>query len=388
MFESKNPRLVYELLKQNRIDYVAFDNAVRSHSEKVKKANEQLYSTYFEKVYEDKENRYGKLVIYKVPDSLPASLEGKDFSEPPVTAFEGGRGTGKGQFDTPRGLALDSLGNIFVADTNNGRIEKFSPGGVFIATMGRQGIGYGEFGEPNGIAIDRAGNIYVSEGSNHRIQKLAPDGSFLAELKGPDPGFYGPRKIAIGPDDAIYVVDQGRTRIVKFGPDGQVLATWGSKGSGDGQFDDPTSVAVDAKTNTIYVADPRNKRIQVFDANGKFLSKWIVPEWGGPYGFEALAVDSDRGKVYASSAMMDAVLVFDFNGSRTGILRPRPPDKLDGPSALALRTDKLYVLNASSNRISVIDLPRGTEPALATPQASPTPRATPRGTPINSRKDR
>jgi DNA-binding beta-propeller fold protein YncE len=381
MFESKNPRLVYELLKQNGINYVAFDNAVRSHSEKVKKANEQLYSTYFEKVYEDKENRYGKLVIYKVPDSVPASLEGKDFSEPPVTAFEGGRGTGKGQFDTPRGLALDSLGNIFVADTNNGRIEKFSPGGVFIATMGRRGIGYGEFGEPNGIAIDRAGNIYVSEASNHRIQELAPDGSFLAELKGPDPGFYGPRKIAIGPDDAIYVVDQGRTRIVKFGPDGQVLATWGSKGSGDGQFDDPTSVAVDAKTNTIYVADPRNKRIQVFDANGKFLSKWILPEWGGPYGFEALAVDSDRSKVYASSAMMDVVLVFDFKGSRTGALRPRLPDKLDGPSALALKSDKLYVLNASSNRISVIDLPR----ALATPKASLTPSATPRSTPAKSR---
>jgi NHL repeat. len=56
-------------------------------------------------------------------------------------------------------------------------------------------------------------------------------------------------------------------------PDGQVLATWGNKGSGDGQFNDHTSVAVDPNANRIYVADPINKRIQVFDSSGKFLSK-------------------------------------------------------------------------------------------------------------------
>jgi DNA-binding beta-propeller fold protein YncE len=388
MFESKNPRLIFELLKQNGIDYVAFDNAVRSHSEKVKKPNEQLYSTYFEKVYEDKENRYGRLVIYKVPDSLPASLEGKDLSEPPVTAFEGGRGTSKGQFDSPRAVAVGADGKIFVADTNNGRIEEFSPTGVFIKSMGRKGIGYGEFGEPNGLAIDHAGNIYVAEGSNHRVQKLAPDGTFIAELKGPDPGFYGPRKIAAGPDDSIYVVDQGRARIVKFSPDGQALATWGSKGNGDGQFDDPTSVAVDPTTNKVYVADPRNKRIQVFDANGTLLNKWLVPEWGAPYGYEALAVDSERGRLYASSAIKDTVLVFDLNGSRVGVLRPKPPDKLDGSSALALTKDKFYVLNASSARLSVIDLPKAVRPTPTPPQVTPAPSVTPRRTPRKSIKGR
>jgi DNA-binding beta-propeller fold protein YncE len=99
------------------------------------------------------------------------------------------------------------------------------------------------------------------------VQKLAADGTLIAEWKGPEPEFYGLRKIAIGPDDSIYVVDQGRTRIVKFSPDRQVLTTWGTKRGGDGQFDDATSVAVDPKCNKVYVADPRNKRIQVFDSN-------------------------------------------------------------------------------------------------------------------------
>ena len=120
---------------------------------------------------------------------------------------------------------------------------------------------------------------------------------------------------------------------MKFSPDGQVLTTWGSKGNGDGQFDDHTSVAVDPTTNKVYVADPINKRIQVFDSNGKFLTKWLIPEWGQPSGFEDLVIDSKTGRLYASSANMDAVLIFDLNGNRIGTLTPKPPDRLDGPSA-------------------------------------------------------
>jgi len=277
---------------------------------------------------------YRNLVIYKIPGF-------------PVTAFEGGHGNGRCQFNSPRGIATDSAGNIFVADTNNGRIEKFSPSGTFVTSIG-------QFEAPNGIAIDHAGNIYVAEvGSKHRVQKLGPDGKSIAEWAS---GFYGPRRIAIGPDDSIYVVDQGRTRIVKFSPRGQVLATWGSDGSGGGQFADHTSVAVDPRTNKVYVADPINKRIQVFDSDGKFLTKWLVPEWGQPAGYEDLAIDSQRGRLYASSVHMSTILVFDLHGNRTGTLTPMPPDKLNGSTAIALAKDKLLVLNSGSARVSVIKL--------------------------------
>ena len=296
-------------------------------------------------------------VIYKIQGSDPSHLAPEGPPKPPVTALQGGHGNGKGQFDSPRGIAIDSAGNIFVADTNNGRIEKFSPGGVFITSIGTSGKGHGQFGEPNGLAVDRFGNIYVAEASNHRVQKFAPDGTFMAEWRGPDSGFYGPRSVAIGPDCAVYVLDQGRTRIVKFSPDGRALITWGSAGSGDGQFADHTSVAVDPTSNKVYVADPRNSRIQVFDSDGKFLAKWSVPEWGQPAGFEDLAIDSQRGRLYASSAHMNSILVFDLQGNRTGTLTPSPPDKMDGPSALALAKDKLFVLNTDSARVSVIPLP-------------------------------
>ena len=283
----------------------------------------------------------------KVPEQLSSLPEGANM-------FEGGRGNDEGQFDSPTGMCVDGNGNILVADTGNGRIEKFSPTGTFLSIIGAKGSGPVELADPNGIAIDRSGNIYVAEiDSKHRIQKLGPDGAFVAEWA---PGLYGPRRIAIGPDDSIYVVDSGRNRIVKFSPDGQVLTTWGSEGSGDGQFKGFSSVAVDSTTNKVYVADSLNKRIQVFDSSGKFLTKWPVPEWGQSLGFEDLAIDPEKGRVYASSAHMNIILVFDLQGNRIGILTPKPPDKLEAPSALALSNRKLYVLNMAGNRVSVIEL--------------------------------
>jgi DNA-binding beta-propeller fold protein YncE len=352
LFEGKDPWKVYHLLKENGISYVAYDNAVRQ-GQFIKRPNDQLYATYFPKVFEDP--KYNGLIIYKVPETSPPKLSA--LPEGVTNMFEGGRGSGKGEFDLPLGMCIDRNGNILVADTGNGRIEKFSPTGSFLSVIASKGSGHEQLGDPNGIAVDRSGNIYVAEvASNHRVQKLAPDGTFIAEWKGPDAGFYGPRRIAIGPDDSVYVVDQGRTRIVKFSPDGHVLSSWGSKGSGDGQFNDPTSVAVDSTSGKVYVADPTNKRIQVFDQNGKFLTKWIIPEWGQPAGFENLVIDSKMARVYASSVNIDAVLIFDLNGTRVGNLTPKPPDRLDGPSALALADRKLYVLNMHGNRVSAIDL--------------------------------
>jgi len=342
LFENKDPWKVYHLLKENGISYVAYDNAVRQ-AQFIKRPNQELYATYFPKVHEA--TNYNGMVIYKVPDTPPPKLS--SLPENVTNMFEGGRGAGKGEFDSPTAIAVDPNGNVLIADTANGRIEKFSPTGTFVTSI-RQ------FDAPNGIATDRRGNIYVAEiGSKHRVQKLAPDGTFIAAWA---PGLYGPRRIAIGPDDSIYVVDSGRNRIVKFSPEGQVLASWGSEGSSDGQFKGFSSVAVDPTTNKVYVADSLNKRIQIFDSDGKFLTKWSIPEWGRPYGFEDLAIDSKAGRLYASSANMNSVLILDLNGNRIGSLTAKPPDQLDGPSALALANGKLYVVNMHGNRVTVIDL--------------------------------
>ena len=287
-------------------------------------------------------------VTYKIPDFGQPSLARSDSSRLPATTFGGGHGNGRGEFDSPQAIATDSVGNIFVADTGNGRIEKFSADGTFLTSIG-------QFEAPNGIAIDRAGNIYVAEiGSKHRIQKIAPDGNFITAWA---PALYGPRRIAIGPDNSIYVVDSGRNRIVKFNPNGEVVATWGRAGSGDGQFIDLSSVVVDRANGRVYVADPINHRIQVFDSSGTFLTKWLVPEWGQSLGFEDVAVDVERARLYASSSHRNSIFVFGLQGNGIGTITPTPPDKLADPSGLALTKDKLLVLNTGSARVSVIPLP-------------------------------
>jgi DNA-binding beta-propeller fold protein YncE len=364
MFESKNAHQVFTLLKANGIDYVAFDAGVRGF---FKNSNEQqVYAPNFKKAFEGAE--YWALTIYKVPENAdfvpasnaaaaPAVPGATPTPAPGISLFDGGLGTENGQFNFPRGLAVDNAGNIYVADTNNGRIQKFSPTGGFLSVIGKPGSGPGEFREPCGIAIDSNGNIYVADVSNHRVQKLKPDGTFIAEWKGPEPGFYGPRDVAVGPDNSVYVVDQGHAQIVKFDSNGKVLAVWGSAGKEDGQFADATSVVIDGKNNKVYVADPRSKRICVFDTNGKFLATWAVADWH-PAGwtFQDLAIDAQAGRLYASSVGTDEVLVFDLTGKKIASLKPAPPETLQGASSLALIKGRLYVLNTYSSRVSRIEL--------------------------------
>jgi DNA-binding beta-propeller fold protein YncE/cbb3-type cytochrome oxidase subunit 3 len=356
LLQSRDPRKVFRLLKENGINYVAFDNAVR-RGEFVKRHNEQIYSRYFQKVFEDRQNKYDSLKIYKVPDTEPPNL--RSLPERATNMFEGGKGTEYGQLDFPRGMAVDSARNILIADTNNGRLQRFSVDGIFLGVIGTKGEGPGEFREPSGIAIDLGGNIYVADTGNRRVQKLKSDGTFLAEWRGAEPGFDAPRDICIGSDKAIYVVDESRAEIVKFDSDGNVLATWGTRGSGNGQFNPPTSVAVDAKNNKVYVTDPENRRIQIFDTNGQFVTSWPVPEWRpvkGAWYMQHLVVDSKVGRLYATSTQTDEVLVFNLNGTRTASLRPKPPEKLEGASALVLVNRKLYVLCTFANRVVEIQL--------------------------------
>jgi DNA-binding beta-propeller fold protein YncE len=358
LFQSRDPKKLFRLLKENGINYVAFDNAVRQ-GEFVKRPNEQIYSTYFQKVFDDRQHRYDFLEIYKVPDTEPPNL--RALPAHATNMFEGGKGIEYGQLDFPRGMAVDSRGNILIADTNNGRLQRFSIDGIFLGLIGSKGENQGQFREPSGIAIDSDGNIYVADTGNRRVQKLKSDGTFLAEWRGAEPGFDAPREIAIGSDKAIYVVDESRAEIVKFDSDGNVLAVWGEHGSGNGQFNPPTSVAVDAKNNKVYVSDPQNGRIQIFDTNGQFVTSWPVPQWRpipGAWYMQHLVIDPRLGRLYATSTQTDEVLVFSLNGTRISSLRPKPPEKLEGASALVLVlvNRKLYVLCTFADRVVQIQL--------------------------------
>jgi DNA-binding beta-propeller fold protein YncE len=353
MFEERDPAKLIQLLSENKIAYVAIDNGVRN-SPLVKRLNEQVYESTFEKVFADDRREYDQLSIYKVASLKPASSQSqpnlpKDSIK--ISAFVGGEGDELGQFLRPRGIAIDRKGDFYVADSGNGRVVKFSSTGEFIALVGQSG----QLREPNGVAIDSSDNLYVTDAGTHRLLKFRGDGSFEQEWSGPEPGFFGPRGVTIGSRGEVYVVDQGRSRIVKLS--GDQFSHWGSRGSGDGELLEPTGVAV--FNDRLYVADAQNGRIQVFDTNGRFISLLYLPEWRKSiWQYPDLMVDLEARRLYASSTVTNEVIAFDLAGQQLTLLKEVPMNGLDGPSGMALGSDRtLYVVNFKGARISRIPLP-------------------------------
>jgi hypothetical protein len=188
----------------------------------------------------------------------------------------GSFGSGEGQFDGPRLLAVDAAGNVFVPDADNDRIQKFTGDGTFLTMWGGSGPAAGQFLDPEGVAVDGAGNVFVADTGADRIQKFTNTGTFLTTWGSSgtaDGEFSGPVAVAVDANGNVFVADRFNNRIQKFTNTGTFVTTWGSVGTADGQFGNPVGVAVDGSLN-VFVVDHFNDRIQKFTNTGAFLTKW------------------------------------------------------------------------------------------------------------------
>jgi len=166
----------------------------------------------------------------------------------------------------PTGVATDTLGNVYVVDNSNHRIQKFTGTGTYLTQWGSLGHGDGQFNQPFGVTTDVAGNVYVADQNNHRIQKFTGAGTYLSQWGSYGSGdgqFHNPTGVATDASGDVYVADYGNHRIQKFTGSGAYLTQWGSLGNGNGQFNFPAGVTTDAAGN-VYVADYDNNRIQKF----------------------------------------------------------------------------------------------------------------------------
>ena len=113
------------------------------------------------------------LVVWLVSMVALLPQDAKAAEAPPTFITKWGNSTdGDGQFSNPKGVAIDSSGNLYVADKNNNRIQKFNSSGGFITKWGSPGSGDGQFISPLGVAIDSSGNVYVADSGNNCIQKF------------------------------------------------------------------------------------------------------------------------------------------------------------------------------------------------------------------------
>ncbi len=289
----------------------------------------------------------------------------------------GSSGSGDSQFNKPRGVAVDTAGNVYVVDGENHRVQKFTADGAFVAKWGSNGGGDGQFSYPEGgVALDSSGNVYVADTANHRIQKFNPDTTFAAKW-----GSYGsgdgqlsyPTGIAIDSSGSVYVIETGNHRVQKFDANGTFQAKWGSNGSSDGMFNKPRGVAVDAAGN-VYVADTENNRVQKFTSGGTFVAKW-GSSGGGNSQFNfptAVAVDAS-GNVYVSDSMNNRVQ--KFSGSGTYMTKWGSNGNGDGQmietyGVAVSSSGKVYVSDFLNNRMQRFKI--GTAATTTVPAATTT----------------
>ncbi|MFZ1768127.1 MAG: flippase activity-associated protein Agl23 [Caldilinea sp.] len=185
--------------------------------------------------------------------------------------------------------------------------------------------GDGQFFEPWGVAVDASGQIYVADTWNGRIQVFDAEGNLLrkwgtfASTNGElgDPlALFGPRGMSIDLDGNLLVADTGNKRIVRFSPTGEALGQIGGGGVIAGRFEEPTDVDVDPRDGTVLVADAWNGRVQRFSPDLTYLSEFGVPGWAGRDVFQKpyLAVAAD-GAIYATDPATALVMVFNPDGA-------------------------------------------------------------------------
>ena len=277
----------------------------------------------------------------------------------------GTQGSGPGQFNQPRSVATDAAGNVYVADLQNSRIQKFTADGTFITQWG----GFAA-ASPAGVAVDGAGNVYAADRNNHRIMKFTSDGAPLLTF-----GSFGtqagqlsaPEGVAVDSAGNIYVAEYSNNRVQKFDPNGTpIMVIGGGRGPGDGQFELPTDVAVDSLGN-IYVADDGNNRIQRFDPSGAFSTKWgsAGTADGQFLGARGVAIGGSGG-VYAVDATNRRIQKFTVDGTFLG--KFGDITFFNRPADVAERSGNLYVADFGGHSISRFsEAPGGGEGPLPSP---------------------
>ena len=170
----------------------------------------------------------------------------------------------------PRGIAINLSGNLLVADTGNKRILEYTPTGELVRQIGGGGVVGGRFEEPTGVAVSPIdGSVFVADAWNRRIQKLSPTLDFVAEWPVPswdNHDIYMKPYIAVASNGDVYVTDPQFFRVFVYSGDGELRSAFGNFGTEANRFGLPNGIAIDLAANAVLIADASNNRVMAFPA--------------------------------------------------------------------------------------------------------------------------
>jgi sugar lactone lactonase YvrE len=183
------------------------------------------------------------------------------------------------QFNDPRDVGVDQLGNVYVADTSNVRIVKLDPNGNYLTSW--KGLGVDKIGSPMGVTVSLYDqHVYVADAGKRVVRVYDPNGNLLHTF-GMITGtcaLTNFRDVDAGPGGNIYIANYTKNNVVELDSTGACVRKWGTKGSGNGQFMNPYGVRVAPDPvrgiDAVFIADSNNDRVQEFDLNGNFLAKF------------------------------------------------------------------------------------------------------------------
>ena len=301
----------------------------------------------------------------------------------PLDAFGGADAGAARLAGSASGVALAPSGRVYVADTRNHRVQSFTAAGVPAGAITGTGAGRARLNRPVGVAVDGAGRVYVTEALGDRLHRFTADGTAIDTFGGHGDRRLGdPRGVAVARDGAVLVVDAADARVEVFAPSGAVLGSWGSRGSGPGQFADPHGIAV-APGGDVYVTDRAAGRVLRFSPAGVHLGSFDGR--GTPAGalVEPTGITVDRtGAVHVADTGRGRVLTFTGDGAAPGPGTAVPSSDLAGLASDC--RSSVYVVDAGAGLVRRLGRAGATPPPCAPPTAAftATPGVVPLRTPV------